>query len=49
MITQFPCAILEKTDQSPVYVAEAEEAEIIGADGVCLDYPITVVCSGLIL
>jgi hypothetical protein len=26
-------AIFEQTDQSPVYVAEAEEAQLAGADG----------------
>ena len=32
-VAEFLCAIFEKADQCPVDVAEAEEAEVVGADG----------------
>jgi hypothetical protein len=32
-IAQFLGAVFEKADEGPVDVAEAEEAEVVGADG----------------
>jgi len=31
-LTQFSCAVVEQADQSPVDVAETEEAEVVSAD-----------------